>query len=106
MKAGLWAELESKIVHAENVRQALQFAQTGNAEVAIVALSLVVSDGAGQRFDVDPSLHQPLDQTLVVCQRGKNQDGARAFAALVASAEGQKLLARYGLSRSDQQASQ
>jgi molybdate transport system substrate-binding protein len=104
--AGLWPELESKIVQAENVRQALQFAQTGNAEVAIVALSLVVSDTTGQRFDVDTSLHRPLEQTLVVCQRGKNPMGARAFAELVASPEGQKLLERYGLGRSDEQIAQ
>jgi molybdate transport system substrate-binding protein len=96
-KAGLWPELEGKIVHAENVRQALQFAQTGNADVAIVALSLVINDSTGQRFAVDTRLHQPLDQMLVVCTRGHNAAGGRAFAELVASAEGQGLLARYGL---------
>jgi molybdate transport system substrate-binding protein len=96
-KAGLWPELEGKIVHAENVRQALQFAQTGNADVAIVALSLVINDSAGQRFAVDPRLHQPLEQMLVVCRRGHNAAGGRAFAELVASAEGQRLLERYGL---------
>src|SRR6478609_756721 len=40
VSAELWAKLESKIVQAENVRQALQFAESGNADVAIVARSL------------------------------------------------------------------
>ncbi|HYQ17903.1 MAG TPA: molybdate ABC transporter substrate-binding protein, partial [Polyangiaceae bacterium] len=48
VSAKLWPELESKIVQAENVRQALQFAQTGNADVAIVALSLVARDDSGR----------------------------------------------------------
>jgi molybdate transport system substrate-binding protein len=95
-RAGLWPALEGKIVQAENVRQALQFAQTGNADVAIVALSLVAKDESGNRLAVDPALHAPIEQTLVVCKHGKDQDGARAFAKLVESNEGQALLKRYG----------
>lgn len=96
IKAGLWGELEQKIVHAENVRQALQFAETGNADVAVVARSLVVRSSAGHQLHVDPALHAAIEQTLVVCRRGKNETGGRAFAELVESAEGQALLARYG----------
>ncbi len=95
-RAGLWSALEPKIVQAENVRQALQFAQTGNADVAIVALSLVTKDDSGNALPIDPALHAPLEQTLVVCRHGKNADGARAFAKLVESSDGQALLKRYG----------
>lgn len=98
--AGLWTELANKIVQAENVRQALQFAQTGNADAAIVALSLVVRDQSGNMLAVDPQLYRPIEQTLVVCKRGKNADGARRFAELVVSAEGRQLLARYGFEAS------
>jgi molybdate transport system substrate-binding protein len=95
-KAGLWSALESKIVQAENVRQALQFAQTGNADVAIIALSLVAKDDTNNQLAIDPSLHGPIEQTLVVCKHGKNVDGARAFAKLTLSSDGQALLKRYG----------
>jgi molybdate transport system substrate-binding protein len=95
-KAGLWPALESKIVLAENVRQALQFAQTGNAEVAIVALSLVAQGDDGNQLAIDPALHAPIEQTLVVCKHGKDTDAARAFAQLVESSDGQALLKRYG----------
>ncbi len=98
--AGLWSELEPKIVLAENVRQALQFAQTGNADVALVALSLVVKDRAGVTLPIDPKLHVPIEQTLVVCQGGKNAAGARRFAELVASPEGKRLLESYGFASS------
>jgi molybdate transport system substrate-binding protein len=101
-RAGLWQELESKVVRAENVRQALQLAQTGNADAAFVALSLVIKDPTGVTLDIDSKLYEPLDQTLVVCRRGKNSSGAKRFAELVASPEGRRLLAQYGLARSDQ----
>lgn len=102
--AGIWHDVASKIVLAENVRQALQFAQTGNAEVALVALSLVAKDESGSRLDVEPAFHAPIEQALVVCRHGKNQAGGRAFAQLVASAEGQALLQRYGFGSSAKQA--
>jgi molybdate transport system substrate-binding protein len=105
MKAGIWSAVESKIVPAENVRQALQFAETGNTDVAIVALSLIPPDNdAGQKLPIDPALYAPIDQTLVVCRHGKNAEGGRAFAALVESTEGQKLLQRYGFGGSAEQA--
>ena len=99
-KAGLWGALEGKIVQAENVRQALQFAQTGNADVAIIARSLVAQGDTGNQLAVDPALHGPIEQTLVVCKHGKSSDGARAFAQLTLSSDGQALLQRYGFERS------
>lgn len=106
ISAGLWRKLESKIVHAENVRHALKFAETGNADAAIVALSLVNTRASGQMLSIDPALHEAIEQTLVVCRRGKNETGGREFATLVRSAEGQAILERYGFGRSDQQAAE
>ena len=40
--AGIWEAVQSKLVLGENVRQTLQYAETGNVDVAIVALSLSV----------------------------------------------------------------
>lgn len=96
LRAGVWNAVEAKMVYAENVRQGLQLAQTGNADIAIIALSLVAQDRSGQTFRIDPALHAPIEQTLVVCLRGKNASGGRAFAKLVASPQGQALLKRYG----------
>lgn len=96
VRAGLWAELEPKLVPAENVRQALEFAQTGNVDVALVALSLVASDHQGHRLTIDSALYAPLEQTLVVCRHGKSPAWARDFAALVTSSQGQAVLSRYG----------
>ena len=95
-RAGLWQTLESRIVYGENIRQAHQFAQSGNAEAALVALSLVIGTTDGAYTEVDQALHEPIDQTLVACLRGKNPVGGRAFASFVAGADGRGTMRRYG----------
>ena len=87
-RAGLWAALEPRVVYAESVQQALQLARSGNVEAALVARSLVDETSLA----VDPSLHAPLIQTLVVCTHGSNPAGARAFAAFLQSEAGQRAL--------------
>jgi molybdate transport system substrate-binding protein len=93
--AGLWEKVEPRIVNADNVRAALQLAESGNAEAAIVAASLV----AGKGTLVDESKHKPLIQALVVCTRGKNAAGGKTFADLVSSDAGREVLERYGFSK-------
>lgn len=95
-RAGIWAVLEPRLVFAENVRQALQFAQTGNVDAALVAHSLVLDDVGGSALPVDPSLHAPLEQVLVVCARGSNRPGGEAFARFLASPEGRAVLRQHG----------
>jgi molybdate transport system substrate-binding protein len=95
-KVDLWDTVKPRMVYGENVQQALQFAQSGNAEVAIIALSLAVLSG-GTYTMVDPALHAPLDQAMVVCKgSGKADAGARKFTAFVASPEGREVMKKYG----------
>lgn len=93
---GLWDTLKPRLVLGENVRQALQFAETGNVEAAIVARSLIVLDRDNPTLPIDEGLHRPIDQSLVVCKRGSNREGGDRFAAFVASDEGRGIMRRYG----------
>jgi molybdate transport system substrate-binding protein len=98
--AGLWRALEGRLVYGENVQQTLKFAQSGNAEAALVALSLVsagpVQEQGGTALLIDDALHRPIDQALVVCRHGKNPAGGRAFAAMIASRAGREVMRRHG----------
>jgi molybdate transport system substrate-binding protein len=88
--AGLWERVQPRLVFAENLAQALQYAETGNVEAALVARSLCV-EGQGRWFLVPAELHQPLDQALVVI-RGPRAEQARRFAAFLLGAEGRRIL--------------
>ena len=63
----------------------------------MVALSLaVIADGNYQL--IDDSLHEPIDQALVVCGKGPRARpaAARAFTAFVSSPEGRAIMKKYG----------
>ena len=98
LAAGLWSRLraDNRLVFAANVRQALQFAETGNVDGAFTALALVVGS-EGNYVVIDESKHQPLAQAAVVCQRSRDEKRARAFLAFLASAEARAILASHGL---------
>ena len=93
--AGLWEELKPKLVYGDNIRQTLQYAETGNVDVAIVALSLSLQS-KGRWTLVPEELHQPIDQGLAVIKSTKNESAARAFAGFLTGPRGREILAKYG----------
>lgn len=94
--AGVWTEIESRLVYGENVRQALQFAETGNVEAALVALSLVIQDDENPWMLIADELHDPIDQALVVCTEGDQRAGGEAFARFVNEPAGRVVMQSYG----------
>ena len=93
--AGVWKAVEPKLVYGENVRQAMQYAQTGNADAAITALSLsVVSEGRWTL--VSEELHKPLDQAMAVIKATRMETDARRFAAFINSPLSRSTMQRYG----------
>ena len=102
--AGVWEAVQPKLVLGENVRQALQYAETGNVDVAIVALSLSVPAAAavdvpGRVILVPEELYPPLDQGLAIIRDTPAEAAARAFAAWVVGPRGQAILRKYGFTR-------
>jgi molybdate transport system substrate-binding protein len=103
--AGIWERMQDRLVLAENAQQALQYAQTGNVDAAIVPLSL--SDHGGARWVLVPAeLHKPIIQTLAVIKRTTHEREARKFADFVTGPQGQELLRKYGFALPDQEMSQ
>jgi molybdate transport system substrate-binding protein len=94
-KAGVWEQVKPRLVFGENVAQTLQYAQTGNAEAAIVALSLAIGTD-GESTTIADTEHAPLDQALVVCGSGPRAATAQDFAVFVGSPAGRTIMNRYG----------
>jgi molybdate transport system substrate-binding protein len=92
-RQGLWERIQPKLVYGENVRQALQFAESGNAEAAIVAWSLVIHRGG---VLLPAAWHDPLRQAGAVVSGSRAQPQAIRFLDLFSSPEGIAVLRRYG----------
>ena len=92
---GIWEDLRPRLVYGENVRQALQYVQTGDAEAGIVALSVVDVPEVSYTV-IDESLHQPLRQSMAALRRTGEEQTARDFIAFVNGPLGRPIMERYG----------
>ena len=95
-RAGVWGGVSERMVYGENVQQTLELAQTGNADVAIVGLSLAIGAKGGSWSLVDEAGYTPIDQALVVCNHGANAAAARKLAAFLSEPSGHAILRKYG----------
>ena len=98
--AGVYERLRPKLVFGENVAQAMQFAQSGAADAAIVALSLALAPSAkgGRGFEIPSTTYPRMDQGGVILRWAADPDAARALRGFLLSADGRAILERWGFS--------
>jgi molybdate transport system substrate-binding protein len=94
-KAKVWDKVQAKIVPGDNVRQAQQYAETGDVDAALIALSLSVQS-KGRWTLIPQEMHAPLDQMLAVIQGTPHEREARAFAAFINGPQGRPIMRKYG----------
>ncbi len=98
-QAGVWPKVKAKLVYGENVAQVVQFAETGLAEVGIIALSLVLSPvlkAKGSYWLVPQELHEPLDQGYALLKRAQGSPLSQSFLEFLESNAAQAIFRRYG----------
>jgi molybdate transport system substrate-binding protein len=97
-RAGIYDKVQPKLVYGENISQAAQFVQSGNAPAGIIALSLALSPAmkTGQRWGVPVDQYAPIEQAAVILKTARDKDAARAFLAFVSSDAGERTLGSYG----------
>lgn len=96
----LASPLQSKLVVAENIAQAAQYADSGNAQVGLISLtsaltSRLSTDGHFIRVPFED--YPPILQGAVLVRGSANQDAARLFLQFLRSPEIQWKLAHAGL---------
>jgi molybdate transport system substrate-binding protein len=96
-RAGLWKRLEPKIVLAESVRQALIYAQKGDAEAALIGRAIARAPEI-RVVEIDTALYDPIIQALGVVAATSRPAQAESFARFVLGDEGQSILREFGLS--------
>ncbi len=94
-KAGVFEAVRKKLVYGENVRQALQFVESGNAGAGFVALSIAKRRRLGVTV-VDESLHGPIVQTVAVVGGTRSAEEAERFVEYLTGPAGRSVLERYG----------
>lgn len=95
ISAGIWDEIQDKLVLGENISDTFRYGETGDVDVAIVALSLAVRTDA-EWVLIDEEMHEPIDQALAVITGTDHEEEARAFADFVNSEEGRAIMRGYG----------
>ena len=91
----IWAQVQAKIVYAENISMAKQYGKSNNADAVFTAYSLVLHEG-GKIIRVDQSLHRPIDQELGIIAYSSHQDAARKFVVFLMNGAGRSILTSYG----------
>ncbi len=100
-KLQVYDKLKPKLAVAENVSQAAQFAESGNAQLALISLTLALSprfQEEGSFVRVPPSAYPEIRQCAVVMKRSPNRDLAHDFLRWLTSDAVQLNLSKLGLS--------
>lgn len=97
--AGVWSQVEPKLVYGDNIAQTAQFVQTGNAQVGIIALALAVNPTLSRQGGyglIPDSLHTPLEQGFIITKRAQGKALAQRFADHMRSPQARTVMTRYG----------
>jgi molybdate transport system substrate-binding protein len=102
---GLYEKVSDRLVLGENVSQAAQFVESGNAQIGFVALAHVTApamQGKGKYWVVPAEAHPPLDQGAILISHSPNAPNAAEFLSFMKTQEAADILRRYGFSSPDQ----
>jgi molybdate transport system substrate-binding protein len=100
---GIYDQVSGRLVVGENVSQAAQFVESGNAQAGLIALSHALAPALkdrGRYWTVPLDAYPTLNQAAVVLSRSKQQDAAHNFLNFARSPEATSLLTSYGFSLS------
>ncbi|MGO9865967.1 MAG: molybdate ABC transporter substrate-binding protein [Terriglobales bacterium] len=98
---GIYEQVSSRLVLGENVSQAAQFVESGNAQAGLIALSHALAPALkdkGRYWTVPLDAYPTLNQAAVVLSKSKQQEAARKFLEFLRGPDSSSLLASYGFS--------
>lgn len=97
-RLNLTAAVGKRLVYGENVAQAMQYAASGNAELAFISAAQALSStGAkGSAWLVAPSLHTPMRQDAALLKRTSDRPAAQALLGMLRSERARATIAAHG----------
>ncbi|MEN1988506.1 molybdate ABC transporter substrate-binding protein [Paenibacillus hubeiensis] len=95
----LWDQLESKLVQGKDVRQVLQYVETGNADAGFVyKTDALTSDQVKIAFEVDKASYTPANYPAGIITATKHRAEAEKFYAYLQTPEVLDVFTKYGFS--------
>lgn len=96
--AHIYDQVRARLVLGENISQAAQFAQSGNAQAGILAHSQSLSPAlrAGKSWEIPRGTYPPIEQTVVVLKTSAEKSASRDFVKFVTEGAGQAILEQSG----------
>jgi molybdate transport system substrate-binding protein len=95
----LWEALDGRLVMGGNIAQAMQFVSSGNADLGLVARSLVSSaslPASTCQWRVPETWHAPIEQQAVQLRRGADNKAAAAFLNFLRGDQARRMIISYG----------
>lgn len=97
-QAGLWQDLQTKLIPAQNVRQVLDYVARNEVDVGFVYESdAAVLTSKVRVLSIVPLPH-PVQYPIALIKNNQQSKKAQDFMDLVLSVQGQKILQKYGFS--------
>jgi len=96
----LYDALKPRLVTAENIAQAAQFADSGNADAGLISLTSALTPrlaASGAYFVIPRNLYPPIDQGAVIVSKSTQHPAAQRFLDFLLSPSIQAQLAKSGL---------
>lgn len=96
---GIYDKVKSKLVYGENMSQATQFLQSGSVDVGVLAISMAKAPILAKDITftlIDGEKHKDILQGYALLTHGKDNEAAKRFISIVESAEGNKIMQKYG----------
>lgn len=92
---GFWEKVKDKLVYGKNIQDTLVLLQSGDVDVAIIAVSIAKPEEVNFTL-INSSWHKPLNQSMAVIKSTKQEGNARQFLTYVNGSEGRKVMRKYG----------
>jgi molybdate transport system substrate-binding protein len=100
-KLGVYDQIRDRLVLGENIAQAAQFVESGNAQAGVVAYAhaiLPAMKNAGKYWEFPLNSYPPLEQGAVIVSRSPHKQAAEEFLLYLKGAQARSILRTFGFS--------
>ncbi|TCZ81280.1 molybdate ABC transporter substrate-binding protein [Paenibacillus albiflavus] len=98
-RAGVWDALQPKLVQAKDVRQVLQYVETGNVDVGFVyKTDALTSDKVQLAYTIDQASYTPIEYPIGIVQASAHAKEAEELYNYLQTKEAMEVFLKYGFS--------